>query len=92
MLSPEEDDDNYKDTDQFIYLENVHKTYLLGVEGIAALRFPPLSSWNYQTIIFSGVEMEVHKGEFLMICGTSGGGFVAPLELVILFSSLNSFL
>ena len=24
---------------RFIYLENVHKTYLLGIEGVAALRF-----------------------------------------------------
>ena len=25
--------------EQFIYLENIHKTYLLGIEGVAALRF-----------------------------------------------------
>uniref|UniRef100_A0A7S1Q5D0 ABC transporter domain-containing protein n=1 Tax=Neobodo designis TaxID=312471 RepID=A0A7S1Q5D0_NEODS len=39
--------------------ENVHKTYLLGVEGVAALR---------------GVSVDVQQGELLVIYGTSGGG------------------
>lgn len=51
----------------FIRLENVHKTYLLGVEGIAALR---------------GVDLEVKEGEFVMICGTSGGGKSTMLNIM----------
>lgn len=39
--------------------ENVHKTYLLGVEGVAALR---------------GVSVDVMRGELLVVYGTSGGG------------------
>jgi predicted ABC-type transport system involved in lysophospholipase L1 biosynthesis ATPase subunit len=42
-----------------ISCENVHKTYLLGVEGVAALR---------------GVSVDVYGGELLVIYGTSGGG------------------
>lgn len=45
--------------DVVISSENVHKTYLLGVEGVAALR---------------GVSVDVRRGEFLVIYGTSGGG------------------
>ena len=41
-----------------VELENVHKTYLLGVEGVPALR---------------GVTLSVHRGEFMIIYGTSGG-------------------
>lgn len=64
------DDDSYFEEgreNSFIKLENVHKTYLLGVEGIAALR---------------GVDLEVKKGEFLMICGTSGGGKSTMLNII----------
>ena len=45
--------------DIIVKVENVHKTYLLGIEGIAALR---------------GVSMSVKRGEFVCIFGTSGGG------------------
>lgn len=45
--------------DVVISCENVHKTYLLGVEGVAALR---------------GVSVDVQMGELLVIYGTSGGG------------------
>ena len=38
---------------------NLHKTYLLGVEGVPALR---------------GVNLNIAPGEFIMILGTSGGG------------------
>jgi len=41
-----------------ITMNNIHKTYLLGVEGVPALR---------------GVSMSVRRGEFLIIYGTSGG-------------------
>ena len=41
-----------------ISLENVHKTYLLGIEGIPALR---------------GITLDVMQGEFIIVYGTSGG-------------------
>ena len=45
---------------------NLHKTYLLGIEGVPALR---------------GVTVSVHRGEFVMILGTSGGGKTSLLNL-----------
>ncbi|KAA6401655.1 MAG: ABC transporter ATP-binding protein [Streblomastix strix] len=53
--------------EDFIKLDGVHKTYLLGVEGIAALR---------------GVDMTIKRGEFVMICGTSGGGKSTMLNII----------
>lgn len=50
-----------------ITIRNVHKTYLIGVEGVPALR---------------GVSLKVRKGEFLMILGTSGGGKTTLLNLI----------
>eukprot|EP00668_Euglena_longa_P031898 GGOE01041167.1.p1 GENE.GGOE01041167.1~~GGOE01041167.1.p1 ORF type:complete len:413 (+),score=137.80 GGOE01041167.1:97-1335(+) len=47
--------------------ENVHKTYLLGIEGIPALR---------------GISLDVYKGEFLAIYGTSGGGKTSLLNIL----------
>jgi ABC-type glutathione transport system ATPase component len=46
-----------------ITMNNIHKTYLLGVEGVPALR---------------GVSMSVRRGEFLIIYGTSGGTTPPP--------------
>jgi putative ABC transport system ATP-binding protein len=45
--------------DLIIEVDNVHKTYLLGVEGVPALR---------------GVTMSIKRGEFVCVYGTSGGG------------------
>jgi putative ABC transport system ATP-binding protein len=59
-----ESDDQRK---KYICLENVHKTYLLGIEGIAALR---------------GVDVEINEGEFVMVCGTSGGGKSTMLNIM----------
>lgn len=50
-----------------IKVENVHKTYLLGLEGVAALR---------------GVTLEVKRKEFICIFGTSGGGKTTLLNLM----------
>jgi ABC-type glutathione transport system ATPase component len=44
---------------------NIHKTYLLGVEGVPALR---------------GVSLSIKRGEFIMILGSSGGGKVRETE------------
>eukprot|EP00010_Vexillifera_abyssalis_P005876 CAMPEP_0201555988 /NCGR_PEP_ID=MMETSP0173_2-20130828/52575_1 /ASSEMBLY_ACC=CAM_ASM_000268 /TAXON_ID=218659 /ORGANISM="Vexillifera sp., Strain DIVA3 564/2" /LENGTH=378 /DNA_ID=CAMNT_0047968039 /DNA_START=134 /DNA_END=1266 /DNA_ORIENTATION=- len=50
-----------------VRLDNIHKTYLLGVEGVPALR---------------GVSMDVKRGEFLCIFGTSGGGKTTMLNII----------
>jgi putative ABC transport system ATP-binding protein len=43
--------------DVVIDAKNIHKTYLLGVEGVPALR---------------GVSLKVARGEFIVILGKSG--------------------
>ena len=50
-----------------ISLRNIHKTYLIGIEGIPALR---------------GISLKVKKGEFLTIFGTSGGGKTTMLNII----------
>jgi putative ABC transport system ATP-binding protein len=50
-----------------VRLDNVHKTYLLGLEGVTALR---------------GVTISVKKGEFVCILGTSGGGKTTMLNMI----------
>jgi len=50
-----------------IKLRNIHKTYLIGVEGVPALR---------------GVSLNVKKGEFVIILGTSGGGKTSLLNII----------
>ena len=53
--------------DEVIRVENVHKTFLIGLEGVAALR---------------GVSISVRKGEFVCILGTSGGGKTTLLNIM----------
>lgn len=52
-------DASSSDDDDIAACENIHKTYLLGVEGVPALR---------------GVSVSVTRGDFVVVYGTSGGG------------------
>ena len=56
-----------KQKEDIIVLRNIHKTYLIGIEGVPALR---------------GVSLKVKKGEFLTIFGTSGGGKTTLLNII----------
>lgn len=50
-----------------VVAHNVHKTYLLGVEGVPALR---------------GVSLSIDRGEWIMILGSSGGGKTSLLNIL----------
>ena len=50
-----------------IKIENLHKTYLIGTQGVAALR---------------GISVSVDKGEFVCILGTSGSGKTTLLNVM----------
>eukprot|EP01022_Parablepharisma_sp_SALTPOND_P015024 TRINITY_DN2095_c0_g1_i1.p8 TRINITY_DN2095_c0_g1~~TRINITY_DN2095_c0_g1_i1.p8 ORF type:complete len:433 (-),score=63.53 TRINITY_DN2095_c0_g1_i1:9673-10971(-) len=56
-----------EEKEDVIKIENAHKTYLLGLEGVAALR---------------GVSLTIKKKEFVCIFGTSGGGKTTLLNII----------
>jgi putative ABC transport system ATP-binding protein len=60
-------DDEEDPTENIIELENIQKTYLLGIEGVPALR---------------GVSLKIKRGEFVIIYGTSGGGKTSMLNII----------
>jgi putative ABC transport system ATP-binding protein len=62
-----DDDNNNVTADHIILANNIHKTYLLGVEGITALR---------------GINLHITRGEFIIILGTSGGGKTSLLNIL----------
>lgn len=55
------------DKDTILSIRNVHKTYLLGIEGVPALR---------------GASVSIKKGDFVCIYGTSGGGKTTMLNII----------
>jgi putative ABC transport system ATP-binding protein len=56
-----------KNAEIIIKAENLHKTYLFGLEGVAALR---------------GVSFEIKQGDFVIILGNSGGGKTSLLNIL----------
>jgi len=59
--------DDVSEDELVIRIENIHKTYLLGVEGVPALR---------------GVSLNIKRGEFVVIFGLSGGGKTTLLNII----------
>lgn len=55
------------DKDTILSIRNVHKTYLLGIEGVPALR---------------GASVSIKRGDFICIYGTSGGGKTTMLNII----------
>lgn len=62
-----EEDYEFKEEEDIIKIENGHKTYLLGLEGVAALR---------------GISVTIKRKEFVCIFGTSGGGKTTLLNII----------
>lgn len=66
-LELERKDDLDEEEKAIISVKNVHKTYLLGLTGVPALR---------------GVSLSIKSGEFIVILGKSGGGKTSLLNIL----------
>jgi putative ABC transport system ATP-binding protein len=70
-----------------VKVNNVHKTYLLGVEGVPALRGALRGARRGQpktlplTAERAGVSVTINRGEFVVILGKSGGGKTSLLNI-----------
>ena len=58
---------NSSTSNTIIKADNLHKTYLFGLEGVAALR---------------GVSFDIKQGDFIIILGNSGGGKTSLLNIL----------
>lgn len=54
-------------TDPIIFVDNVHKSYLMGKEAVPALR---------------GVSLEIEQGDFICLMGPSGSGKTTLLNII----------
>lgn len=72
-----EDQDLFSDQKTVISGDNIHKTYLFGLEGVAALR---------------GVSVNIRQGEFVIILGNSGGGKTSLLNILGTIDKLTKVL
>jgi putative ABC transport system ATP-binding protein len=54
-------------TTPIIFVDNIHKSYLMGKEAVPALR---------------GVTLEIQRGDFMCLMGPSGSGKTTLLNII----------
>ncbi len=66
-LQASPDDQNNDTNDYIIQIQDVHKSFVMGKEAVPALR---------------GINLDVHRGEFLCLMGPSGSGKTTMLNIL----------